>query len=113
MSGTPRTRPRRPSRAQAPSSPDGTPPVKRSDLGARIAVAIPALGFALAIVLLGGWWFTAGAAALAIVCAHEFFRMYEPIHPVRMAASSGSSRSVSPRTPVGVSTSRSSSSSPS
>ncbi len=84
MSGTPRTRSRRPSpRAPRPETP-GTGPAKRSDLGARVAVAIPALGFALAIVLLGGWWFTAGAAALAIVCAHEFFRMYEPIHPVRM-----------------------------
>lgn len=85
MSGTPRTRPRRPSRsARASQTPGATPPAKRSDLGARVAVAIPALGFALAIVLLGGWWFTAGAAALAIVCAHEFFRMYEPIHPVRI-----------------------------
>lgn len=66
-----------------PSAPAGEPK-KRSELGARIAVAIPALAFALLIVGLGGWWFAAGAAALAIICAHEFFRMYEPIHPVRI-----------------------------
>lgn len=57
---------------------------RRSDLGARVAVAIPAIAFALAIVIAGGWWFTAGAAALAIVCAHEFFRMYEHVSPVRI-----------------------------
>lgn len=64
-------------------APRNTAP-KRSELGARIAVAIPAIGFALAIVVAGGWWFTIGATALALVCAHEFFRMYEPISPVRM-----------------------------
>jgi phosphatidate cytidylyltransferase len=84
MSGTPRTRPRRSARREPAPAGEPRQPRKGSDLGARIAVAIPALGFALAIVLLGGWWFTAGAAALAIVCAHEFFRMYEPLHPVRM-----------------------------
>lgn len=83
MSGTPRTRPRRPQRSAAPAG-GPAPARKNSDLGARIAVAIPALGFALTIVILGGWWFTAGAAALAMVCAHEFFRMYEPVHPVRI-----------------------------
>jgi phosphatidate cytidylyltransferase len=83
VSGASRTgrppRERRP--ASAPKPPSDR---KKSDLGARIAVAIPALAFALLIVALGGWWFTAGAAVLAIICAHEFFRMYEPIHPVRI-----------------------------
>ncbi|MDQ8046142.1 MAG: phosphatidate cytidylyltransferase [Solirubrobacteraceae bacterium] len=82
MSGASRTG--RPPRQRRPA-PQGQPgPAKKSDLGARVAVAIPALAFALVIVALGGWWFTAGAAALAIICAHEFFRMYEPIHPVRI-----------------------------
>lgn len=83
VSGAPRS-PGRAQRAGRPAGKDRSPQQKRSDLGARVAVAIPALAFALLIVAAGGWWFTAGAAALAIVCAHEFFRMYEPIHPVRM-----------------------------
>jgi phosphatidate cytidylyltransferase len=74
---------RAPSRQRTPKPPS-TGPKKKSDLGARVAVAIPALAFALIIVGLGGWWFTAGACALALICAHEFFRMYEPVHPVRM-----------------------------
>ena len=75
----------RPDRGRStPKPPETDGPRRTSDLGARIAVAVPALAFALLIVVLGGWWFAAGAAALAIVCAHEFFRMYEPIHPVKM-----------------------------
>ncbi|MDO9355662.1 MAG: phosphatidate cytidylyltransferase [Solirubrobacteraceae bacterium] len=90
MSGSPRTgrqrrdRDRTPRPAEPPREAPAKAPKKQSELMARIAVAIPALAFALLIVGLGGWWFTAGAAALAIICAHEFFRMYEPIHPVRM-----------------------------
>ncbi|MBJ7471477.1 MAG: phosphatidate cytidylyltransferase [Solirubrobacteraceae bacterium] len=84
MSGAPRS----PDRSRGPRRPPSDAAVarkkKNSDLGARVAVAIPALAVAFAMVWAGGWWFTAGAAALAIVCAHEFFRMYEPIHPVRM-----------------------------
>lgn len=79
MSGASRS----PGRARG-GEPNSPKPKKNSDLGARIAVAVPALAFALAIVIAGGWWFTAGAAALAIICAHEFFQMYERIHPVRM-----------------------------
>ncbi len=92
MSGTPRSgRPPRPSRQRTdePRSAAARDSFEKTDRGrselmARIAVAVPALAFALLIVGLGGWWFAAGAAALAIVCAHEFFRMYEPIHPVRI-----------------------------
>lgn len=83
MSGTPRTRSRRPQSGGADPAPPKAPR-KKSDLGARVAVALPALVAALVLVELGGWWFTAGAAVLALVCAHEFFRMYEPIHPVRL-----------------------------
>ncbi len=86
MSGAPRSRDRSGgSRRPSGGEPGPAAPKKKnSDLGARIAVAIPALALALAMVAAGGWWFTAGAAALAIICAHEFFRMYEPIHPVKM-----------------------------
>lgn len=89
MTGTPGSdrarRERRAARdAARPQQAVAAPKAKRSDLGPRVAVAIPALAFALLMVAAGGWWFTVGAAALAIVCAHEFFRMYEPVHPVRM-----------------------------
>ncbi len=81
MTGAPRS----PGRARRPAGePEPSRKKKNSDLGARVAVAIPALAVAIAMVAAGGWWFTAAAAGLAIICAHEFFRMYEPIHPVKM-----------------------------
>jgi phosphatidate cytidylyltransferase len=60
-----------------------------SDLGQRIVVAIPAIGFAVAIIVLGGWWFAAGVGALGLICLHELFQMYERVHPVRLAAFAG------------------------
>jgi phosphatidate cytidylyltransferase len=60
-----------------------------SDLGQRIVVAIPAIGFAVAIIVLGGWWFAAGVGALGLICLHELFRMYERVHPIRLAAFAG------------------------
>jgi len=56
-----------------------------SDLGARVWVAIPAIAFAIAIVVGGGLWFAAGTVVLGIVCLHEFFRMYEGLRPVKLA----------------------------
>ena len=58
----------------------------RSELRARILVAIPAIAFAIAIVSAGGAVFAAGAAALGLVCLHELFRMYAFVRPVRLAA---------------------------
>ena len=60
-----------------------------SDLGQRIVVAIPAIAFAVGIIVLGGWWFAAGAGALGLICLHELFQMYERVHPVRLAAFAG------------------------
>src|SRR3954447_21458414 len=60
-----------------------------SDLGRRIVVAIPAIAFAVAIIVLGGWWFAAGAGALGLICLDELFQMYERVHPVRLAAFAG------------------------
>jgi phosphatidate cytidylyltransferase len=56
-----------------------------SDLGARVWVAIPAIAFAIAIVVGGGLWFAAGTVVLGVVCLHEFFRMYEGLRPVKLA----------------------------
>ena len=56
-----------------------------SDLFARILVAIPAIAFAVFIIVSGGWIFTAGAVLLGLVCMHELFRMYESLRQVKLA----------------------------
>jgi phosphatidate cytidylyltransferase len=57
-----------------------------SDLWLRIGAAIPAVAFAIFIIVMGGWVFAAGAVLLGLVCLHELFRMYETVRPVRLAA---------------------------
>jgi phosphatidate cytidylyltransferase len=56
-----------------------------SDLAARVLVAVPAIGFALFIVLSGGWIFALGATLLGLVALHELFEMYGRVKPVRLA----------------------------
>jgi phosphatidate cytidylyltransferase len=56
-----------------------------SDLAARVIAAIPAIGFAVAIVALGEWYFVAGLILLGWVCLHEAFAMLDGAHPVRLA----------------------------
>ena len=56
-----------------------------SDLMARIAAAVPAIAFAIFIVVQGGWVFAAGVAALGLVALHELFEMYARVRPVRLA----------------------------
>jgi phosphatidate cytidylyltransferase len=56
-----------------------------SELGARVAVAVPAIAFAITIIALGGIWFTLGLLALAIVCLGELFDLYPDVEPVRLA----------------------------
>lgn len=57
----------------------------RSDFGARLLAAIPAIAFALFIVIEGGPIFAVGLFALGCVCLHELFSMYSRAHPVRIA----------------------------
>jgi phosphatidate cytidylyltransferase len=57
----------------------------RSDLAARILAALPAIAFALFIVIEGGAVFALGVFALGAVCMHELFWMYRRAHPVRLA----------------------------
>jgi phosphatidate cytidylyltransferase len=57
----------------------------RSELGARIAAALPAIAFALVIVGFGGWIFVAGLVVLGWICLHELFGMYEFTNPSRLA----------------------------
>ena len=58
---------------------------RRSDLGARVLWALPAIAFAIFIVARGGAVFAAGVALLGLICLHELFRMYDPVRPVRLA----------------------------
>ena len=55
------------------------------DLGARVAVAIPAIVFAIFIVVQGGWWFAAGATLLGLACLHELYGMLAQVRPARLA----------------------------
>jgi phosphatidate cytidylyltransferase len=58
---------------------------QRSDLNARLLVAVPAIAFALLIVIEGGTVFALGLFALGCICMHELYGMYERAHPVRLA----------------------------
>jgi phosphatidate cytidylyltransferase len=57
-----------------------------SDLGLRVLIAVPAIAYAVFIIISGGWIFAIGILVLGIVCLHELFRMYETVRPVRLAA---------------------------
>jgi phosphatidate cytidylyltransferase len=56
-----------------------------SDLGLRLIAAVPAVAYAIFIIVAGGWIFAAGVLLLGIVCLHELFRMYESRRPVKLA----------------------------
>ncbi len=58
---------------------------QRSDFAARLLAALPAIAFALLIVIEGGPIFAVGIFALGAVCMHELFSMYDRAHPVRLA----------------------------
>jgi phosphatidate cytidylyltransferase len=55
------------------------------DLWRRVIVAVPAIAYAIAIIVAGGWIFAAGILLLGFVCLHELFRMYEVVRPVKLA----------------------------
>jgi phosphatidate cytidylyltransferase len=81
------TRGRRPPsqrRAQATGRPNAS-----SDLLARVLVAIPAIAFAIFIVVEGGWVFTVALIALGLICMHEAFTLFDAAHPVRLAGFAG------------------------
>jgi phosphatidate cytidylyltransferase len=56
-----------------------------SDLGARIAAAVPAILFAIAIVWAGGWVWAAGIIVLGLMCLHELYTMLARTRPVKLA----------------------------
>lgn len=62
---------------------------QRSDLGARLLAAVPAIAFALFIVIEGGPIFALGLFLLGCICLHELFAMYPRAHPVPLAGFAG------------------------
>jgi phosphatidate cytidylyltransferase len=58
---------------------------ERSDLGARVLAAIPAIAVALFLVIEGGAIFTFGLFVLGCICMHELYAMFARAHPVRLA----------------------------
>jgi phosphatidate cytidylyltransferase len=58
----------------------------RSDLGARVLFAAPAIAFAVLIIYEGGWIFAVGIGALGLVAVHELSAMLARARPVRLAA---------------------------
>ena len=62
----------------------GGPPRRRSDLRARILVALPAIALALFLVIEGGVVFAIGVLLFGVICLHELFAMYDRVHPVRL-----------------------------
>jgi phosphatidate cytidylyltransferase len=66
-------------------APRPAPRRQRSDLNARLRVAVPALAVALFLVIEGGLVFALGLFALGCICMHELYGMYERAHPVRLA----------------------------
>jgi phosphatidate cytidylyltransferase len=57
----------------------------RSDLLPRVAVALPAIVYAVLITYFGGWVFAGGVFVLGVICLHELLRMYEGLRPVKLA----------------------------
>jgi phosphatidate cytidylyltransferase len=58
---------------------------ERSDLGARVLVAIPAVAVAIFLVVEGGLVFTLGLFVLGAICMHELYAMYARAYPARLA----------------------------
>jgi phosphatidate cytidylyltransferase len=56
-----------------------------SELGSRIAFGVPAVAFAIAIVVAGGGWFAVGVGVLGIVCMHELLTAYDDYAPPKLA----------------------------
>jgi phosphatidate cytidylyltransferase len=57
----------------------------RSDLSARLLVAVPAIAVALFLVIEGSVVFALGMVLLGGACMHELYGMYERAHPARLA----------------------------
>lgn len=63
--------------------------VDRSDLLARVLVAIPAGAAAIVLIAVGQPYFAIGLGLLGLVCLHELFGMFEVARPSRLAGMLG------------------------
>jgi phosphatidate cytidylyltransferase len=61
------------------------PPRQRSDLAARIGIAIPAAIFAVFIIAQGGEVFAGGLLLLGVIALGELYTLMGRVHPVRLA----------------------------
>jgi phosphatidate cytidylyltransferase len=62
-----------------------TPQKKRSDLGARVLVGVPALAVAVGLVAIGGVAFAAALVLLGWACLYELYQLYADAHPAAFA----------------------------
>jgi len=83
MASEPRRRP--PPRERRPSRRRRRRTRGRSDLGARIIVALPAVAFAIFITAEGGLVFTIGLFLVGAVCMAELYKLMGRGHPVPLA----------------------------
>jgi phosphatidate cytidylyltransferase len=58
---------------------------RRSEVSARVLAAVPAIAFALFLVIEGGLVYALGLFLLGCVCLHELYGMYARARPVRLA----------------------------
>jgi phosphatidate cytidylyltransferase len=58
---------------------------QRSDLGARVLTAIPAIAFAIFIVVQGGWVFAIGILVLGLLALAELSAMFGRVRPPMLA----------------------------
>ena len=61
------------------------PPRRRSDLGARLLAAVPAIAFAVFIVIQGGLIFALGLILLGVVALRELYSLMRRARPVDLA----------------------------
>ncbi len=85
MASRVRTGRTRRSGARAARNRRGPSSSQRSDLGARVIAALPAIAVALFLVIEGGAVFALGLFVFGCVCLHELYAMYDRARPVRLA----------------------------
>ncbi|HVC84342.1 MAG TPA: phosphatidate cytidylyltransferase [Solirubrobacteraceae bacterium] len=76
---------RRRSPAERPRRPRPSRSGRRSDLGSRVLVAVPALALAVFLVARGGVLFALALAILGCVCLDELYRLTARAHPAKLA----------------------------
>lgn len=75
-----------PASSRSAAAEGGHERARRSDLGARLAVALPAGAFALFLVIEGHLIFSLGVILAGAICLHELFDIYARMRPARLAA---------------------------